>query len=89
MPFTIGGDWIPDFANSKPKKAVKVVLEKRKNSVLTVILHLNVNAEKMGILASDLKKKLGCGGTIKDEKIEIQGDKVQQVLKFLKELDLL
>lgn len=89
MPFTIGGDWIPGPANSKPKKAVKVVLEKRKNSVLTVILHLNMNAEKMESLASDLKKKLGCGGTVKDEQIEIQGDKVSQVLKFLKELNLL
>ncbi|MES2200182.1 MAG: translation initiation factor [Chlamydiota bacterium] len=84
MPFTIGGDWIEKPSPVKPKKAIKVVLEKRKNSILTVILHLDMSAEEMGALASDLKKKLGCGGTVKDEKIEIQGDKVQEILKFLK-----
>ena len=85
MPFTIGGDWIPGPSNVNPKKAVKVVLEKRKNSVLTIILHLNMSLEKMELLASDLKKKLGCGGTVKEGKIEIQGDKVQQVLRFLEQ----
>ncbi len=88
MPFTIGGDWIPSEIVSKPRKPIKVVLEKRKNSVLTVILHLNMDPTEMGVLASSLKKRLGCGGTVKDEKIEIQGDKVQQVTEFLKELKI-
>ena len=88
MPFTIGGDWIPSEIVSKSKKPIKVVLEKRRNSIITVILHLSMDPTEMGVLASSLKKKLGCGGTIKDEKIEIQGDKVQQVLQFLKELKI-
>ncbi|EFB40340.1 hypothetical protein pah_c207o029 [Parachlamydia acanthamoebae str. Hall's coccus] len=36
-------------------------------------------------MASDIKKKLGCGGAVKENDIEIQGDKVEQVKKMLME----
>ena len=35
-------------------------------------------------LAADLKKRCGCGGSVKDGKIEIQGDK-RELLKSLLE----
>ncbi len=85
MPFTIGGDWIPESKPVTPKKPVKVILEKRKKSILTVIMNLSDSPEEMQALASELKKKLGAGGTVKEGRIEIQGDKVDQVMKFLKE----
>ena len=30
-----------------------------------------------------LKSKLGCGGTVKDEWLEIQGDKKEQIIEVL------
>lgn len=86
MPFNIGGDWIPSKASFKaPQKPVKVRLIKRGKSILTVILNLNMSSMEMTELASGIKKALGCGGTVKDDEIEVQGDKVDQVRKYLKE----
>ena len=34
-------------------------------------------------LAKDLKKKLGVGGTFKDQYIEIHGEKIEQVMALL------
>lgn len=88
MPFTIDGQWVPgkqqlQSGESKPSKPVKVRLIKRGKSTLTVVLNLNLEADKLAELASDIKKKLGCGGAVKDDVIEIQGDKVESVKNFL------
>lgn len=88
MPFTIGGEWIPAEKPPDPKKKVKVILEKRGNSVVTVILNLPMSADKMEEISSSLKKKFGCGGAVKDLKVEIQGDKVSQVQEFLSKLGI-
>jgi translation initiation factor 1 len=57
--------------------------EKRKGKPVTLVgrFFLSVN-EKKEILKL-LKKKLGCGGTIKDEWIEIQGDKKDKIIEVL------
>ncbi len=85
MPFTIGGEWIPNkSANSNiSHKPVKVRLVKRGKSILTVILNLAMDQNELIELLSSAKKKLGCGGTIKNGEIEIQGDKVELVKKIL------
>jgi translation initiation factor 1 len=88
MPFTIGGEWIPSKSNQENQKPVKVRLVKRGKSTLTVILNLKISAKEIEILATDLKKKLGCGGAVKDNTIEIQGDKVDQVRKQLDSLGI-
>jgi translation initiation factor 1 len=88
MPFTIGGDWIPSKSNEENQKPVKVRLVKRGKSILTVILNLKIPAKEVEILAKDLKMKLGCGGAIIDNTIEIQGDKVDQVKKHLDSLGI-
>jgi len=86
MPFTIDGQWVPSKKESP--KPVKVRLVKRGKSILTVIYGLSMTEEKMEQLASDLKKKLGCGGSVKEGNIEIQGDKVKQVEKAIKDCHL-
>lgn len=84
MPFNIAGDWIPSVNSSThTNKPVKVRLIKRGKNILTVILNLNLPANQLSELASRLKKKLGCGGALKEDCIEIQGDKVDLVKKFL------
>lgn len=90
MPFTIGGEWIPNkpAGSSIAKKPVKVRLVKRGNSILTVILNLAMNQSELADFLSSMKKKLGCGGTVKNTDIEIQGDKVEQVKKILNEMKI-
>lgn len=57
--------------------------EKRKGKPVTLVgrFFLSIN-EKKDILKL-LKKKLGSGGTIKDEWIEIQGDKKDKIIEVL------
>lgn len=93
MPFTIGGDWIPNKSTElteshSAKKPVKVRLVKRGNSVITVILNLAMEQAQLTNFLSSLKKKLGCGGTVKDSTLEIQGDKVEPIKKILSELQI-
>ncbi|MBS4170659.1 Uncharacterized protein YciH [Neochlamydia sp. AcF95] len=89
MPFTIEGQWIPSKpASSKPPKGVKIRLVKRGKNILTVILNLNMPSNDLIHLASLLKKKLGCGGAVKDADIEIQGDNVNKVKKILEEYSI-
>ncbi len=85
MPFTIGGEWIPEEVKPiKPKHPVKVIKEKRGSSLVTLILNLPGDAEKLKQLCSILKQRLGCGGSVKEGKIELQGDKVELVKDYLK-----
>lgn len=85
MPFTIGGDYIPnkrepdEDPQKKSKRPVKVRLQKRKNVVVTTILNLKQNPAELKGLAKELKQACGSGGTIKDDCIEIQGDHVQKL----------
>ncbi len=89
MPFTIGGEWIPSKTTcSAASKPVKVRLVKRGKSILTVVLNLQISSKELDNLASTLKKKLGCGGSVRDKDVEIQGDKVAEVKSYLKEIGL-
>lgn len=85
MPFTIDGEWIPNKVTASAlNKPLKVRLVKRGKSLLTIILNLNLSHLELEELASKIKKKLGCGGAVKDDTIEIQGDKENEVKLFLK-----
>ena len=96
MSFTIGGDFIPRDernGNEKEKKEekkssgrpVKVRKMRRKNSWVTQILNLNLEAEELQELAAYLKKRCACGGTIRDSVIEIQGDKEGELKQLLRD----
>ena len=87
MPFTLGGDWIP---NEEPKKnlgPVKVRKERRKNKIVTVVMNLSKSEEEIKDLAKKLRNRLGVGGTVKEGKIEIQGEHVEKVKALLKDID--
>jgi len=87
MPFTIGGDWIPEEVKPvKHKHPVKVIKEKKGNLVVTILLNLPLNAEALKKLCSQLKQRLACGGTVKDHRIELQGDHVETAKTILKQL---
>lgn len=89
MPFTIGGEWIPNKMNSNhSSKPVKVRLVKRGKAILTVVMNLKMTSNELKDLATILKKKFGCGGGVKEEVIEIQGDKVEEVKNYLQSIGI-
>ena len=84
MPFTFGGEWIEEKKiQEKPKHPIKIHKERRGNSFVTVILNLPLNKDMMRDVCSKIKQRLGCGGSVKDDNIEIQGDKPEEVKAFL------
>jgi translation initiation factor 1 len=86
MPFTIDGQWVPSRPIPQNSgKPVKVRLMKRGNKVVTVVLNLNKPAKELEALAASIKKKLGCGGAVKEDTLEFQGDKVAAIEQILKE----
>ncbi len=89
MPFTIGGEWIPSEPSKETKeekashKKVAVRRVKRKKALLTVVYNLHPDKHPLKELASDIKKQLGVGGSIKDGNLEFQGDHVAEVVEIL------
>ena len=58
----------------------KIRLEKRAGSEVTVISGLHTYGKtRLEQMARELKLKLGTGGTVKEGRIEIQGDKVAPI----------
>lgn len=55
----------------------------RKGKGVTVISGLPLAGAALETLASQLKKRCGCGGTVKDGKIEIQGEHRDLLLEEL------
>ncbi len=68
---------------AKEEQRITITTEKRKFNKLTTVvsgLDKGVNIKE---IAKKLKNELACGGTIKDGKIELQGDhrkKIKQIL---------
>jgi len=60
--------------------------EKRRGKIVTIVKPFYVTKAELQALLKTLKKKLGTGGTIKDNSLEFQGDipsKVRAVLELL------
>lgn len=51
----------------------------RKGKGVCLITGLNLNDDQLKLMAAELKKICGCGGSLKDGVIEIQGDKRDQI----------
>ena len=69
-----------------PKNQHQLVFtyEKRKGKPVTLVGRFSLNdADKKEILKL-LKKKLACGGAIKEEWIELQGDVKEKIITILK-----
>ncbi|MBI1272275.1 stress response translation initiation inhibitor YciH [bacterium] len=70
------------------KEKVRVMLESkgRRGKQVTCITGLSLSASELDNLASRLKQSCGTGGTVKEGRIEIQGDNCDRVLTVLVEL---
>ena len=65
---------------------IKVYVENKKfNKVYTIIDGIDAKTVDMKELTKTLKNKFACGGTMKDGKIELQGNHKNKVMKILVE----
>lgn len=59
--------------------------EKRKGKPITILEGYTGDSDDFKILAKEIKTKLSVGGSFKDDKIIIQGDYRDKIMKMLKE----
>ena len=78
----------PGTQNVRPKGDGIVRIQRqtsgRKGKGVCLITGIDEDDETLAKLAAELKKKCGCGGSVKEGVIEIQGDK-RELLKALLE----
>jgi len=68
----------------KEQQVIKIRVEKRKgHREVTVITGLDTKDPDLRKMVSELKSLLACGGTIKDDHVELQGDHRHKVKEFL------
>ncbi len=74
-----------DIAREQQKITIKVD-KRRYGKMMTIVDGLNPNELDIDSLITKLKKKCASGGTIKDGKIELQGDHRHKVKETLEEM---
>lgn len=77
-----------DITNEAPRQSgrLDIVLERkgRAGKTATIITGFTISDEEVEALASELKRRLGCGGSARGGEILVQGDRRSHVLEFLK-----
>jgi translation initiation factor 1 len=78
-----------ETGGKKPSFRLDIVLEKkgRGGKQATIICGFEGSDEELQELASVIKKRLATGGSARGGEILVQGDRRQDVLKLLKELN--
>ncbi len=84
MPFTIGGDWYPSETTRKTKPVI--LIEKRRNSEVTLIKGLTLMPMEGEALLKTIKREVGCGGSYKDGLFLFQGNHLDKIRAHLKEM---
>ncbi|ALB70480.1 stress response translation initiation inhibitor YciH [Cronobacter muytjensii] len=77
----------PKAAPARPKGDGVVRIQRqtsgRKGKGVCLITGIDADDAALNTLAAELKKKCGCGGSVKDGVIEIQGDKRELIKSLL------
>ena len=79
---------IPDdpFADlERADQILTIQTEERRYGKKMVVIEGIDNKDDLGTLASELKSALGTGGTVKEDRIEIQGDHGDRIRDLLKQ----
>lgn len=85
MGAAFGDDWSSDNKDKPPKKVsteikppekhqLHFAKEKRRGKVVTIVKPFFLSKGDLPILLKTLKKKLGTGGTVKENSLEFQGE---------------
>lgn len=88
MPFNFDGNWVPEPLALKPSQPIKIVKERRKNTCVTLIYHLDTQQQDLKKICTMLKQRYGCGGSVKENVIELQGDQMENVMQELTKLGI-
>jgi translation initiation factor 1 len=92
-----GDSWSSDNKN-KPSKVISTEIkepnkhqlhfakEKRRGKVVTIVKPFYLDKVTLQNLLKTLKKKLGTGGTVKDNSLEFQGDIPNMLRKHIEDL---
>jgi translation initiation factor 1 len=78
----------PKAVQSLPygKQRPRYRMEKRRGKPVTIITHLVLDEAGIKALASQLKNRLGTGGTARDGEIELQGEHREALVPILAQL---
>ena len=68
------------------KKVVISTLKIKNNKLITVVSNICSSDLELVRIAKEIKTKCGCGGSIKDGEIIIQGDLSEKVFNIIKDL---
>ncbi len=72
---------------AKEEQEIRISREKRRyGKMVTIVSGINPSDIDLSHLISDLKKRCACGGTIKNGKIELQGDHEEKVRETLEKM---
>ena len=77
---------VPDLPPNQQDLRIQATRSGRKGKTVTVISGFQHKPETLTKLLKHLKSKCGAGGTVKDNTIEIQGDRKQQLLEIVTKL---
>lgn len=65
---------------AKEKQKIKVYTEKKRyGKIVTMIKGIDSKSVDIKNLAKELKSELACGGTVKDNEVELQGEHTKKV----------
>jgi len=93
-----GDDWSSDNKD-KPSKTISTDIkepskhqlyfakEKRRGKVVTIVKPFCLEKKTLQMLLKSLKKKLGTGGTVKENTLEFQGELQGQIKPILEAMD--
>jgi len=100
--FEMGANFSDDWTSDNKAKANKKVAteikapnkhqlhfakEKRRGKIVTIVKAFYLNDNELKRVLKTLKKKLGTGGTIKENALEFQGEVEEQLKVQLEKLD--
>ena len=72
---------------SKEQQVIKIYTDRRRyGKTVTIIEGFNSKDVDLKELAKSLKRKVATGGTVKDGRIELQGDQRERAKRFLEEI---
>ncbi len=72
---------------AREQQNITIAVDRRRyGKVMTIVDGLNPHDLDLNSLISDLKSTCACGGTVKDGKIELQGDHRTKVKEALEKL---
>ena len=83
LPEELGID--QDLSKSQQQLSVHVDT-RRYGKAVTVVSGFDLSKEDLRDVASRLKSKLACGGTVEDDSVELQGDHTGRIGDILREM---